>query len=121
MPSFTIKVPNHDEGEDLGEYESDYLPRVGDRFTLWHRRLSPDKGKPFCGVVEAVMHEATDAKHPYWRGGTGEPRRSSVVTTVWLVEEMGAPTLYCDCSEEQRTKHGVDAGCCKNCGQLRSR
>ena len=103
MPSYTIKVPNDDEGEDLGEYEADYLPRVGDQLVLWHQR------------VTAVTHEA-------WSDPPGIkfPGRRRVDTTVWLGEEHAAPTLYCDCSEEQRLKYGVESdGRCANCGHVR--
>jgi hypothetical protein len=112
MASFTIKVPNNDEGEDLGEYESDYLPRVGDPFVLWHPRVCPDRHHPFCGVVSGVTHEAHCA----------EPRaggRSLVGVTVWLTEEHAAPTLYCDCTEEERSRHVVVDGKCDNCGHAR--
>jgi len=56
MPKFTVMVNDDDEGEDLGEYEADYLPRVGDGFALWHPRVCKDKDAPFLGVVEAVRH-----------------------------------------------------------------
>lgn len=109
MPSFTIKVPNNDEGMDLGEYQADYLPRVGDRFSLMHPIVSPKKDYPFLGVVMAVDHEAVC-----------EEDGNYVVTTVWLVEEYAAPTLYCDCSEEEQTQHGVDeGGGCGSCGRAR--
>jgi hypothetical protein len=118
MPSFLLKVPNNDEGEDLGEYQSDYLPRVGDRFTVWHRRLSPKKDEPFSGVVESVHHEVFDKDHPY--GDLASKNR--VVTTVWLVEEAAAPTLYCVCTEEQRVMSSVSQGGeCANCGHTRPR
>jgi hypothetical protein len=116
MPSFTIMVPNNDDGHDLGEYESDYLPRVGDPFVLWHRALSPDKEHPFCGVVQSITHEVFDKDHPYARGGNTP---NVVVTTVWLVEEMSAPTLYCDCTSQEREQHGVEDGRCTNCGHVR--
>ena len=111
MPSYTIKVPNNDEGEDLGEYESDYLPRVGDPFTLWHPRLDSAGGRvPFCGIVSAVQHEAHY-----------DPTSASTVkTTVWLVEEHAPPKLYCDCFKEVRAQFGVDEdGDCENCGHAR--
>jgi len=65
MSSFTIKVPNNYEGEDLGVYEADYLPRLGDPFTLWHPRVCPKKGEPFCGVGTSTR----------WRRSTGTARR----------------------------------------------
>jgi len=114
MPSFTIKVPNNDEGEDLGEYESDYLPRVGDPFVLWHPRVCPDKHQPFCGVVSAVTHEA-NAVAPSGRVAAV----GTVDNIIWIVEEQAAPTLYCDCTEEQRAKHAVVDGKCENCGHTR--
>jgi hypothetical protein len=116
MSSFLIKVPNNDEGEDLGEYQSDYLPRVGDSFAVWHRRLSPKKDTPFLGVVSAVAHEVFDKDHPY--GDLASKNR--VVTTVWLIEEAAAPTIYCDCTEQERTLHGATDGECENCGHVRS-
>ncbi|SRR5579871_1124727 len=112
MPSYTIKVPNNDEGEDLGEYEANFLPRVGDRFTLWHPRVNGGKDgrySPFCGVVSAVDHEANF-----------DPEKGDVETTVWLVEEHAAPKLYCNCSEEERSRFGVDEdGDCGSCGHAR--
>jgi hypothetical protein len=118
MPSYTIKVPNDDEGEDLGEYEADYLPRVGDPFVLWHPRVCAERDKPFCGVVSAVTHEVIHSSHPY---ALEHPRgRRSVVTTVWLAEEHAPPTLYCVCTEEERSKWKVEAdGRCENCGHMR--
>jgi hypothetical protein len=116
MPSFLLKVPNNDEGEDLGEYQSDYLPRVGDSFAVWHRRLSPKKDEPFLGVVESVHHEVFDKDHPYARGGN---MVNEVVTTVWLTEEAAAPLFYCDCSPQERELHGVKDGDCENCGHVR--
>ena len=113
MPSYTIKVPNNDEGEDLGRFEADYLPRVGDRFTLWHPRVNPGKHNSFCGVVSAVDHEAI-----FQAVEGGED--GYVTTTVWIAEEAPAPTLYCDCSEEERAKWKVEAdGRCESCGHVR--
>jgi len=114
MPSFTIKVPNDDEGEDLGEYESDCLPRVGDPFVLWHPRVCPDRHRPFCGVVSGVTHEATN---PILRPDGS--LLGVVETVVWLTEEHAAPSLYCDCSEEDRVRHVVVDGACDNCGHAR--
>lgn len=115
MPSYTIKVPNNDDGEDLGEYESDYLPRVGDQFTLWHPRVCQGKDHPFCAVVSAVTHEAVHKSHPFSRG---EVRLVDVI--VWLAEEGGAPSLYCVCTETERAQHGVDInGVCVNCDHPR--
>lgn len=115
MPSFTIKVPNDDEGEDLGSYESDYLPRVGDPFVLWHPRVCT-KREPFCGVVSGVTHLTIDKDHPY---GHQHAKANVVETTVWLVEEHASPTLYCDCTEEDRARHGAPDGECANCGHQR--
>lgn len=121
MPSFRIKVPNNDEGEDLGEYVADYLPRVGDRFALHHPLVCAENNVPFIGVVESVEHEA----YAYHRGVKPSPEESEdlkdgfVNATVWLVEELTAPTLYCDCSEEERAKHPVVDGACDNCGHAR--
>jgi hypothetical protein len=117
MPSFTIKVPNDDEGEDLGEYVSDYLPRVGDPFTLWHPRVCRKKDEPFCAVVSGVTHEAFDKDHPYARGWNPA---NVVATVVWLAEEHAVPTLYCVCSEEERVMSSVSkSGECANCGHAR--
>jgi hypothetical protein len=109
MGTFTVKVPNNNEGENLGEYRADFLPRVGDRFTLWHPRVNPGKHHPFCGVVSAVDHEVQfDAD-----GG-------SVETVVWLVDEAPAPALFCDCTEEERAKWGVgEDRRCESCGHAR--
>jgi hypothetical protein len=118
MPSFTIKVPNFDDGEDLGEYEADYLPRVGDPFVLWHPRVCPKKDQAFCGVVSGVTHEAVAKGHPYYNAGIGA---AFVETVVWLTEELAAPTLYCDCTEEERARWSVGLdGKCESCGQARS-
>lgn len=116
--SYLIKVPNNDEGKDLGEYQADYLPRVNDPFVLWHRMLSPDKEHPFCGIVQSVTHEAFDKDHPYARGGNTP---GVVTTTVWLAEEMAAPTLYCDCTSQEREQHVVKDGRCDNCGHVREK
>lgn len=115
MPSFTIKVPNDDEGEDLGEYEADYLPRVGDPFVLWHPRVCREKDKPFCGVVSGVTHEALHKSHPY----AGSGNHGVVQTVVWLAEEHAPPTLYCVCSEEERAKFILHMDRCDNCGHVR--
>jgi hypothetical protein len=113
MPSFTIMVPNDDEGEDLGEYMSDYLPRVGDPFVLWHPRVCRKKDEPFCGVVSGVTHEAFDKDHLYAKGGL-------VTTFVWLALEHAAVELFCDCTEGERVMSGVDEeGECVNCGHTR--
>lgn len=115
MPSFTVKVPNNDDGEYLGEYESEYLPRVGDKFTLWHPRVNtgaPNRQSPFLGVVVEVCHEAFAPEGP---GTTGE-----VNTTVWVGEEHAAPTLYCDCTAEDRQQWSVgEDGRCESCGHVR--
>ena len=87
MPSFAIKVPNDDEGENLGEYVSDYLPRVGDPFVLWHPRVCRKKDEPFCGVVSGVTHEAFDKDHPY--ACEGNPA-NIVSTVVWLAVMSGS-------------------------------
>jgi hypothetical protein len=107
MPSFTVKVPNDDEGEDLGEYESAYLPRVGDPFSLWHPRVCEHKDVPFLGVVHEVSHEA-------YCPDPGE-KVGSVHTTVWLIEEHAPPARYCDCSPDERAKYAVKDGLCENC------
>jgi hypothetical protein len=114
MPRYTIKVPNNDEGEDLGQYEADYLPRVGDPFVLMHPRVSPKKDYPFCGVVSMVTHEA-NAVAP--SGRVAEV--GTVDTVVWLAEEHASPQLYCDCSEDEQVKHAVVDGACDNCGHTR--
>ena len=117
MPSYTIKVPNDDEGEDLGEYEADYLPRVGDPFVLWHPRINPKEDEPFCGVVSMVTHEATFLSVAAEDGkSTSE---SYVETTVWLAEEHAPPELFCDCSEKEREGSEVVDGACDNCGHVR--
>jgi|APFre7841882654_1041346.scaffolds.fasta_scaffold240179_1 hypothetical protein len=122
MPSFTIKVPNDDEGEDLGEYESDYLPRVGDPFTLWHPRVSGKPFELFCGIVQQVVHEAYcgERKTPDGRDDPNGPRGvGRVVTIVWLVEEYASPQRFCDCTPREREMHDVVEGVCENCGGKR--
>ena len=44
--------------------ESDYLPRVGEDFALWHPRVCKDPDIPFLGVVESVTHEAYCGEPP---------------------------------------------------------
>jgi hypothetical protein len=44
------EVPNGDDGEDLGLYEADYLPRVGDKFFLFDPRLTGGGDQPFEAV-----------------------------------------------------------------------
>jgi hypothetical protein len=120
MPSFTIKVPNDDEGECLGEYAADYLPRVGDPFTLWHPRVCSKKDQPFCGVVSGVTHEAFNKDHPYAPLVESGERENEVTTVVWLAEEHAPPTLYCVCSEEERVMSSrSQGGECANCGHTR--
>jgi hypothetical protein len=106
MPSFILKVHDGDEGEEFGECSSDYLPRVGEPFQLWIKKLQARKDSPFCGLVTAVTHELLD---------------TGVVTTVWLAEEAGAVTMYCDCTEEaqQRWPSPDENGKCVNCGYER--
>jgi hypothetical protein len=116
MPSFTVKVPNGDEGEDLGAFESDYLPRVGDSFMLFHPRLTGESNHPFEGVVTAVWWEAYGKDHKY----ASDDSKSVATATVWLAEEGGAVTIYCDCSPQQRERFGIgDDNDCENCGHTR--
>jgi len=117
MPRFNIKVSNHDEGENLGVYESDYLPRVGDPFALWHPRVCPRKDEPFCAIVSGVTHETVSKEHPY--GKTNPVNANVVETVVWLMEEYAAPVLFCDCTEEERVKYEVIDGTCENCNHPR--
>ena len=82
---------------------------------LWHPRVCPGKNLPFCGVVSGVTHQSVHASHPH-----GSAIKPSVVTTVvWLAEEHAPPELFCDCSEEEQTKHVVVDGACDNCGLTR--
>ena len=116
MPSFMIKVQNNDEGEDLGAYESDYVPRAGEPLVLWHPRVCRDNDHPFCGIVAEVTHEAFNESHPYAKGGN----KPGVVTTiVWLTEEHAAPDLFCDCTAAEQLKLGDVDGWCENCGHAR--
>jgi len=109
MHTFTVKVPNDDEGEDLGEYESDFLPRVGDAFALWHPRVCKDEYTPFLGIVQSVSFDAYCGE----RGAAGDRKVGSVSVTVWLVEDGAPPQRYCDCRpEEQRPLEG---GTCDDC------
>jgi hypothetical protein len=109
MPTFTVKVPNDDEGEDLGEYESDYLPRVGDAFALWHPRVCKDEYTPFLGIVQSVSFDAYCGD----RGSAGARKVGSVNATVWLVEDGAPPQRYCDCSPEMRRP--LEDGTCDDC------
>lgn len=111
-PAFTVRVPNDGEGEGLGEYESYYLPRVGESFAIWHPRLCRDPLVPFLGVVTDVTHEA------YATTADGD-EVGIVSTVVWLSEEGATPTLYCDCSPEERWKHPVVDGHCDCCRGVR--
>jgi hypothetical protein len=116
MPLFLVKVPNGDDGEDLGEFESDCVPRVGDDFVLFHPRLCGSSDHPFVGKVGAVVHEASSKDHKY----ATNTEKNTVITTVWLVEEAPAPMLYCDCTSEERKQHGENGqGRCENCGHER--
>jgi hypothetical protein len=115
--SFHVMVPNDDEGQDLGEYKADYLPREGDLFFLWHPKVCGRSGTPFEGKVVQVAHEAFHESHKV-AGGGNVPNQ--VVTTVWLTEENAPPVIYCDCSPEKLEKWKADEnGRCKNCGHLR--
>lgn len=110
MSRYTIKVPNGDEGEDLGVYEG-CLPCVGDPIVLLHPRVNPRQHEPFVGKVALVTHDA------YYGG---EKEEGHVDTTVWVEDEAPAPQLYCDCAEEDRSRHGVDEdGDCENCRHRR--
>jgi hypothetical protein len=119
MSVFTIKVPN-DEGDDLGQYVSDYLPRVSDPFVLWHPRVCPKKDQPFCGVVSGVTHEVFNKDHPYAPLVESGGRENEVTTVVWLVEDFAAPELLCVCSEEERAKYVLHADRCDGCGHRRA-
>jgi hypothetical protein len=113
MPtSFRIMVYNDDEGEDLGQFEADYLPRVGDDFALWHPRVCKDRDVPFLGVVNQVRHEAHVGERAWGNDSYGV---GSVSTTVWLVEEFSTPTRYCDCSPAEREKWSTVDGLCESC------
>lgn len=118
--TFTIKVPNGDEGIELGEYEAAHLPRVGDPLHLWHPMLCPNEGAPFEGVVSEVRWEAFHKSHPF-----APHERNSIACVVWLAEYAGAPTLYCTCTTEELARLDADAadidkeGACRNCGYVR--
>lgn len=119
-----VKVSNDDEGEDLGLYESDYLPRVGEDFALWHPRVCKDPDIPFLGVVESVTHEAYCGEPP-GPEDKGKPVYAgrfvgSVHATVWLIEQHAPPTLYCVCTEEDRKETPVVDGYCDECRGVRS-
>lgn len=117
MPSFLIKVPNDDDGESLGEYEADYLPRAGDEFTIYHPALTGDASTPFYGMVRKVAHEARCGARVK---GEHDREMGAVDTTVWLVERSVERRLFCDCSPEEQLEHGEDDdGCCNFCGDER--
>ncbi len=104
---FEVKVPNDDEGESLGDYEADTLPRPGERFAIYGNPLvCLHEHDYFIGVVDEVMWEATPGK---------------AVPTVWLREgESAKVTVYCTCTTEERTRHqNVDDedGRCGNCAK----
>lgn len=99
MPTFTVKVPDDDEGEDLGEYESDYLPRKGDSFALWHPRLTGNRRIPFVGVVRQVEFEAHCGEY---EEGAYDREAGTAHAVVWVDEAYAAPKRYCDCSPADR-------------------
>ena len=114
MPRYTIKVPDDDEGHYLGDYDADYLPRVGDPIAIDHPQLNPRPHHPCLGVVSAITHEARSP------APDNEDRRGTVGTTVWVVEDSPAPQLFCDCTDAERAKYGADRdGDCMNCSHLR--
>jgi hypothetical protein len=124
MPSFVVKVPNGDDGEDLGVFEADYLPRVGDKFLLFHPKLTGSSSHPFEGEVSAICWEAFSKDHKYGAAlaalHDANADRSVAQATVWLAEYCGVPTIYCDCKPTAREHFGIDSsGDCVNCGHRR--
>lgn len=112
---FTIKVPNHDDGEDLGTFEAECLPRVGETFVLFHPRVCRGDD-PFVGKIDFVCWEAMHGSHKL-ANNRGE---NLAAATVWLVEDSAAPAFYCTCTSEERERHGVDKDSdCVNCGCTR--
>jgi hypothetical protein len=101
---FEVKVPDDDEGESLGEYEADTLPRPGERFAIYgNPKVCVHEHDYFIGVVDEVMWDATfdDPRDP--------KRPARVEPTVWLREEAAKVTVYCTCTTEERARHeGVD-------------
>jgi hypothetical protein len=116
MPSFVVMVPNGGDGEHLGEYEADYLPRVGDKFLLFHPMLTGSSDEPFEGEVAAVYWQAFFKDHKY----ATDTAKNVAEATVWLAEYGGAPKLWCDCTPEERQRWKLDErGLCENCGHER--
>lgn len=117
---FEVKVPDDDEGESLGTYEADTLPRPGDRFAIHgNPKVCLREHDYFIGVVDEVMWEATTYKVP--RKTLNTPQvDGGAVPTVWLREEAAKVIIYCECTPEERTRHqNVDDedGRCGNCAK----
>jgi len=64
-------VPNHDDGEDLGVFQADCLPRVGEQFAVYHPRIC-DGSDPFVGTVGEVCWQAMHASHEFANTLEGE-------------------------------------------------
>jgi hypothetical protein len=101
---FEVKVPDDDEGESLGDYEAEALPRNGDRFAIYGNPLvCLHEHDYFIGIVDEVMWEATEGK---------------AVPTVWLREEAAKIRVYCTCMPEERREGTEDEDWrCGNCSK----
>lgn len=107
MAMFEVRVPDTDEGEVLGDYEAECIPRVGERFCIDnHPAVCRGEHDTFIGVVESVEHYAR-----YTKG----PGALSTKTVVWLREEHGAPAIYCTCANPPPADA---AGGCDDCGKI---
>ena len=129
MTTFTIKVPNDDEGEDLGYYDAPAVPRVGETFLLFHPKLTGSSDHPFVGTVVDVVYEAMHPEHKFAKKRGVHPvdsvmqsRPIDAYVVVWLQEEAGATKIWCDCTPNERELHGIgEDGDCANCGHERAR
>lgn len=119
MPTFEIKVPNDDEGESLGDFCAEAVPRKGERFTIYAHPLVCKDGDHFIGIVDDVQYDADC--HAWTPNGAGV---WSVEITVWLHEENQAPVIYCTCSAERiakmeaREAGSLDEGACSDCRKV---
>lgn len=114
MGRFVIMVPDEQGGCPLGEYEADFLPRVGDGIQLWHPEVMEHEDTPFDGIVTSVEWQAM---HPTSMSEcVPRPKVAGASATVWLAQRAGPVCLFCTCTAEERGEHGAHYGQCDNCG-----
>jgi hypothetical protein len=107
MATFEVRVPNDDDGESLGMFDADTVPRIGERFCInGHPEVCRTANDCFIGIVDDVAYEATCSA----KGGG----RWATDITVWLREEHGTPVLYCECTTPSPDAEG-------NCDDCRKR